>query len=409
MLLLPAVLLLSAVTIYAKLAVRGMLSGEDSWRPMADALNVHAAGLPIYQELFYGRGEKFQYPLSSLLPLQALRGLGLGSVSYLDGMNLLLAAADALAMGALAWCLIGQTVRPPLPRVRWALCGAAAASVAVCYPIIRGLELGQIQIWLDLCVTLACLALLQRQDGWAGAAMGFSAAIKPQFIPLLALAALGRYWRFCLGFAAVLGAMLAAAALIFGVADNLAYLGVLQYISRHGESFYANSTINGVMNRLLGNGSNLVWQPHDFAPFNGAVYAATALSSIVLLALPFAVRPRQPQPTDRLLHFGVCIVCSVIASPIAWEHHFGVLPPVFLIAAAAVAGEQPARRLTSTLWLGIAWVLVASKLWPLTNHLSQSWLNPLQATPLIGAFVLLGVLLRALRAPRYHAAARASM
>src|SRR5262245_3364451 len=51
---------------------------DDSWRPMRQALRLLDAEphRPIYQELFFVRRVKFQYPPTSLLPLWGLRRIG---------------------------------------------------------------------------------------------------------------------------------------------------------------------------------------------------------------------------------------------------------------------------------------------------------------------------------------------
>ena len=37
----------------------------------------------------------------------------------------------------------------------------------------------------------------------------------------------------------------------YGLHNNLAYLDVLSFLSKHGESFFANNSVNGILNGYL--------------------------------------------------------------------------------------------------------------------------------------------------------------
>lgn len=118
-----------------------------------------------------------------------------------------------------------------------------------------------------------------------------------------------------------------------------------------------------------------------------------------------------------------------MASPVAWEHHYGVLPAIFIIVLAELLGRgalsegPPAQssRLRAgnelgstglgstpngsglTIWkrtaglLAFAWLLCAGKLYPLVNYFDQTYLSPLQSTHFAGALLLLGITLRQVR------------
>ena len=74
---------------------------------------------------------------------------------------------------------------------------------------------------------------------------------------------------------------------------------MLRFIARHGEAFFANNSVNGIVNRLVFNGSNLDWEQHSFAPFHPVVYIATAATGAVLMAIPFLLRPRSRDLQER--------------------------------------------------------------------------------------------------------------
>jgi hypothetical protein len=259
------------------------------------------------------------------------------------------------------------------------------AVVFLYYPTVQGYEIGQIQIWINLLVSLACLCWLGERTAWAGALVGLAATIKPQFGLFLLWGVLWREWKFVRGFAATVVPLVLLSLALFGLRNHLSYLTVLSFISQHGEAYFPNSSINGLLNRLLFNGNNLVFQLHEFPPFHPVVATITYLSALVFLLI------RQPErPT--LSDFSIAVLCATLASPIAWEHHYGVMLPLFAIALAKLTA-CPERYSPRALWaLGAAWVLAANNL-AFLNALSGSVLNVLQSYLLFAGLTLLGVLL----------------
>jgi hypothetical protein len=106
--------------------------------------------------------------------------------------------------------------------------------------------------------------------------------------------------------------------------------------------------MNGLLNRLLATGPSLEWNPSAYPPFNAWVYGGTVATSAILLGaalfLPWR-RTHASAQTDIM----IMMLSITLASPIAWEHHYGILLPVFAYAAAAGARWSP---------LG-SWTLVA--------------------------------------------------
>src|SRR5690606_38962435 len=119
---------------------------------------------------------------------------------------------------------------------------------------------------------------------------------------------------------------------IFGLAEHLDYLSVLSYISRHGEVYWPNQSMNGLLNRLLVDVNPLKWSYTDFAPFHPVVYFGTLVSSIALLVLALGYRPRWARPpsdavapeakrTESGLGLCTAVMVLTIAAAVAWEHH----------------------------------------------------------------------------------------
>jgi hypothetical protein len=75
----------------------------------------------------------------------------------------------------------------------------------------------------------------------------------------------------------------------------------------------------------------------------------------------------------------------------AWEHHYGVMLPIFVWLWFA----QFRQRVGSVWPLALAWVLIADFLSPLNFLAAIPVANVLQSYMYFGALLLLGLLLRA--------------
>lgn len=392
-------ILFSAATIAWQFSPRGYLSNEDSWAPMRAALNL--LGTPeqdrLYETLFFARHVKMQYPPTSLLPLEVLDGLGAGSPRVLNGLNAAFVLLNAGFLGLLADMMFAP-FRGIRPVSRAAIVALGAASGLAFYPVSRGLQLGQIQVWLDLAFTATCLLVARGRMAAGGAVMGFASLIKPQFLPLLLSAALLRQWRFAAAFALLAGTLGLVSVWRFGWHNHLAYLDVLRFIGRHGEAFYSNNSVNGVVNRWLGNGSDLAWTADGFAPFHPVVFAATSIAAVAFMAVPLLVRPDRNHRPSILLHLCFATLCFVMASPVAWEHHYGILPPMFIVTSCCLASRPPGVQSYARFGiLAAAWVFAASQFNGLAGRLSGTVLNVFQATHFIGALLLLLMMASLLR------------
>jgi hypothetical protein len=151
--------------------------------------------------------------------------------------------------------------------------------------------------------------------------------------------------------------------------------------------------MNGLLNRLLGNGENLAFLANSFPPFNPVVYAGTIAFAVAMLVAMLAPAWRSRRSVTAL-DLSVAIICSVIMSPIAWEHHYGVLPPLYLVALRAWLEHRGKSANGSGFALGaltLSWVLTATFI-PLPNLLADTPYNFLQSYMFFGALILLGLI-----------------
>ncbi|MGJ7491279.1 glycosyltransferase family 87 protein [Variovorax sp. ZT4R33] len=374
--------------------------GMDSWGPMLRAL-AHLDGpapADVYGQLFFREHIKFQYPLTSLLGLDLLASNPCNCVSPVRVMWLL-SKLSVVGTGVVAVLLL-YGAHPTRPAVEagspWALrpsrgvllLGGMAALFF--YPLSRGDQLGQIQ---TLMTFMAASALLAQQRGRpvaAGLLIGFCCTIKPQWAFAILWALMTRQWRFAAAAAAVVAALSAWAMVLYGWENFFGYLPVLKYVALHGESFYANQSINGLLNRLLSNGSNLQWLGDAFAPFHPAVYLATILTSVALLASVFFTAGTTVGRAEPL---ALVVATLTLASPIVWDHHYGVmLPMLALVLPRWMALDRRHRGQTAVLTL--SYLLIAVNLSPVVNATADTAANFLQSYQLFGGVMLLTLLHR---------------
>jgi hypothetical protein len=243
-------------------------------------------------------------------------------------------------------------------------------------PIAEALYRGQVQILLTFLWGLAVLLWSRDRHGWAGFVLAITCAFKPQLALFLVWGVLRKEWRFTSVFAATAAVISVCSLAHFGVQNNLDYFSVLTYLSRHGEALWANQSVNGLLNRILRNGDPVSWNPTVYPPYRQSIYfigtGFSALCVITGLMLPW--RKGWGATTADFLFFG-CI--SVIASPIAWEHHYGYF--FFLLVYLLARVEQLKK---STWALLVCCMLAMSNRIPPLDHRMQG------AVSLFGAYLL---------------------
>ena len=374
----------------------------DSWDPMIAALDwLHERpGENVYDGVFFKQHVKFQYPVTSLLPLEAMKALGVLDLHAFSRINLLLVLATAAGMAILVLEMAAWLRLPGArdDRTTQLLLGGFGFAATLCfYPVLKAFSLGQVQVWLNAAFVFACIALLRDRRMLCGALLGASSLMKPQMSLFLAWALVRGDWRMATGWAAVVVPGVALATLLYGFAPMVDYLDVLLFIGRHGESYHVNQTVNGLVNRLLHNGNNLDWSADSFAPYHPAVHVATQISGLAFVAFGLLWR-RRDRGAERIVAFTVAGVCFTVGSPVAWVHHFGILLPAFALAflilmEPGARRSAPAPALLAAV-LAVAYFLAGNLLFQPVNALADTPLNVLQSYLFIATLMLLALLHR---------------
>ena len=358
----------------------------DSWGPMLGSVNYYLAhpSLPIYDAKLY---DTLIYPLTSILPLLCMKRLGMDDAAVYRG--LMIASWLAVwAVVALAIAVAAAVLRRRGERLSWQAALATALGAFFFMPITLAFSLGQAQIFLDVFFAAVVLFWVKRMERAAGVTMALLAMVKPQFGLLLLWTALRRRWNAFISGLVALAVGGAASVAAFGLRNNLDYLRVLSGLSRKAQSHYANQSMFGLLNRAIFNGENLPYHPYVYPPFVPWVYYVTLATTAALVLVALAYRWKQR--TGSVADLGAMGVVCVIATPMAWEHHYGTMLGPFVWLWFAVYRRGQGRAV----WLAIAWILIADFL-PFFNYFAAvPVLNVLQSYMYFGALLLLGLLLR---------------
>lgn len=383
----------TAFETYKMLRVR---TEADSWEPMRYAWEYlqHPDSRTVYDAIFFDREEKFQYPLTSLLPIESIQRItGDETVRYglLDAISLAAMAVMAVAVGAILAISAGAARRSPLPRAEQLLLFALGAGATLTfYPAVKSFTVGQVQTWSNALFAITLFLWMRQARRSAGVATGLVCITKPQMGLFLVWGVLRRQWWFAAAIALIAAAAGIAALVLYGFADNWDYLSVLRFISRHGEAYYPNQSINGLLNRMLDNGGNLAFDEHGFPPYNAAVYILTLLTSVIIIGA--ALFPPGRRAAGTAVDLSLAALSFTIASPVAWEHHYGILAPIY----AATAPAMLARRIFGVWtapWLAASYLLTSNYIHA-AREAADTPFTPVQSYLFAGALMLLIALYR---------------
>jgi alpha-1,2-mannosyltransferase len=371
-------------------------SFADSWDPMNRALKVFDSGddPSIYQKVFFDQKHKFQYPPTSLVVIEVIKRI-------YDQNKPLNSVMDWISW----FCIIGTVIFTVLiflkgvglyisdegPANIWLSAILVFIFCFSFYPFLRAYILGQIQTWLTFLFTLSLWFWLQKRKGITGVCLGIISIIKPQMALYFFWGIIRRYTKFCFSLAGVAIVFLGVSVRHFGLLAHIKYLEVLSFIAQRGETYFPNQSVNGLINRLFFNGNNLDWDAWNFAPPNSTVRLITMVTSSLFIIFALVFIKKLPE-TDSWLSFVTAGLVFTIASPVAWEHHYGILLPIFALALPK-AWQLRNKWHGGLIWLAVSYVLT-SNLFLITNTLAGTYLNFLQSYLFFGALILLMVLVR---------------
>jgi hypothetical protein len=366
-----------------------MRQWTDSWLPMLKSLDYfHAHPTePIYYAHLY---DTLIYPLASLLPLAALENLGLSEPAILRFL-VITSWLAVLGVGAVSLWMGQRLLRRRRVALDWQSILAVSLACLGCYPLIKGYALGNAQTFLSLLFAVLLFLWTTGRERSGGVVAALLAFVKPQYALLWIWMIVRRRWNAAIAFLVCSIVLIGLSTLAFGWRNNLDYIHVLASLSRKAQSHYANQSMFGTLNRVIGNGENISYTPHLYTPYIPWIYHVTLITGLILIgAALFFPWGKLRGSTGDLAATGLA---SVASSPMAWEHHYGI---VFAIAAWVWFAYGCWQRRPPWL-LALASFLTLNALTS-TNFLAPylGW-NFLQSYLYFGALLMLFVLMRLAR------------
>ena len=294
-----------------------MAQGDLAWRQHPNA---------IYETAFFQRGIRFIYPPTSLLLYRAWQAAAWLHIPPSVAMNamLLLALLGTMAVAGefLLRLLPERDIRESTPRDRWKIRALVGLLAFVFLPIIDAYNLGQVQTLLNFLVMASVLLWLRGSRISPAILIGLTCWLKPQMSLFLFWGLLRRQWSFAISLCITLMVGLSLSLAVFGWHNTAAYAQVLHYLSRHGDALFWNQSLNGLLHRLMHVGSPIT-SLYGYPPYNRAIYLSTLLSSTSMVVLALAV-PVFRRTTRTTIDFLLYAMACTMASPIVWQHHYGV-------------------------------------------------------------------------------------
>jgi alpha-1,2-mannosyltransferase len=312
---------------------------NDSWQAMRAALEswrTKPEGLSVFEHVLRDWHFKFQYPPTTILIPWVLDRLDMDqnrfkTITTFGFLALMIGSTTAIAWSSLQ--KMGENLSRWRDRVvLLALVGLLALTY---YPIVKACTLGQIQVWLNAFFALSLFLHMSGRTTLAGILVGAMASVKPQYGLFLLWGAARRDWRFCTGLLGSFTLGTAVGVSVFGPQIYLDYFDWLGYLSRHGEGFYPNQSINGLGNRIFSIFEpdiypNTTWTNRVFAPYNPWVHYSTIITSIAFIVCSLLAVPTNRQRRTGI-DYSLMALAATLASPIVWEHHYGIMLAIFAV------------------------------------------------------------------------------
>lgn len=379
--------------------------GWDSWHPMMEAMKyVRSGGTELYRTVLFEGGIKFQYAPTSLLYVEPAYTFAPTNLALPMNVVAWLCVAATIVVMFKLLLLVTTTVRQaPPPEWAYTLLLLAAAVWTLTFPpLITAWALGQAQAIINLLCITSLYAYLRGRRSLSGVCLALAALLKPQLALFLLWGLVRREWRFTAAMAVtgLLGLMASIAR--YGLKAHVDFVSVLSFLGQRGEAYWANQSVNAILHRLVGTPGYDALFFDRFPPFHPLVYAGSTAFTVVLVlgALLVGLLGRRsvlaPSHTPVLqagIEFSIAMVCFTLASPIAWNHHFGMVLPAYALAAAASLRLRPWPRLLVLLGLVVSYVLMSINLADLVPVVALTPYHWALSLLFYGAILLLGCLL----------------
>jgi alpha-1,2-mannosyltransferase len=382
--------------------------GNDSWRPMKLAYDhwIESQGQSLlYTDLLLPVKVKFLYPPTALLITQFIETNNINLLAFSTAATIIFLFLMIAGVIATALYSYKEYKAAQLSTKEQIAVGVLLTFLLFTfYPVVKAGSLGQMQVWLNAFFAIAILCYITGYDVLAGIMLGLMASIKPHYALFILWGLMRGNKRLVIAITVtgLLGVLLGTHE--FGFAMYVDYLRGLSFVSQHGESYYTNQSFNALAGRIFSVRypeifNNLKWNGYRYPPYNVWIFSFTQITSIAVLVITL-IKTKIVTKESKLADFLLMGLGATLASPIAWEHHYGVLFPIFVSTWLILwFGDVPLKNI----WIKVAFVtfyLVAANVFPFAKFTADSYLNILQSYLLIAATGIFIILLAIKHLPK---------
>ena len=365
----------------------------DSWLYLYRASHyLHKNQENIYAELYFKRGMKFQYPPTCLLFVEPFKKMTVhefikmaNTISWVIVFISIFFLADIFSLSLRHFAPEKSGLFGGFPaRFFVSFCFATGF-----YPLISSYGLGQIQTIIYFLFTIAIWLWLKGKGPFAGFPIGLSSLIKPQAALYLLWGLIRKKYKFVVLWAVPVMILGCISILTYGWHHHIEYIRYLYFISKHGESYYQNQSLNGLLYRVLDIGSNVYPSNHHYAPYNFWVHMGNYVAFILFIFPALIIGRQERGLRDEVLDFSIACLSFTMASPITWIHHYSIMLPLYALVFPMVMTTEHKKIHLGILALSY---FLCSNLMYVTNYFSHSKYSFIQSTTFLGAILFLGLL-----------------
>ena len=367
---------------------------QDSWKPMERAFDYweeFQGKILIYTDLLIKKNLKFQYPPTALLISKIIKVNNINILEFSTVTTFIFMFLMIAGTAGLTFYSYKEYKSPGLSTVEKIVAGILVTFLFFTfYPAVKAGTLGQIQVWLNAIFALAILCYIAGYEIIAGILLGIMASIKPQYALFVIWGVFRGNKRLVLAIIITGSIGLLLGIREFGFATYVDYLRGLSYLANHGESYYPNQSFNGLAGRLFGVRyprlfNNTQWRAHYFPPYNIWVSTSTKITSIAILVIAL-IKGKSQSKESHVADFCLMGLAATMASPIAWEHHYGILFPIFVCLWLILwFGDSPLKSMRAKVTFVTCYLFAANNI-PFAKLLEGSYLNILQSYLFFAAF-----------------------
>lgn len=259
------------------------------------------------------------------------------------------------------------------------------------YPLQLGVHQLQAQnIIIAIFTMVMYLEVRSRGEVRSGMLMGIATAVKPQYGVYALWALMKKRRGLAAGLVGIAGLLILVSVLMFGIDSSTTfYLKVLPDLSKRGEAYFPNQSVNGMLNRILTTGMNADFSYTSYPPINPIVVWGTRISGILLIALGlFTKNSPRKDGVGRALDLGFVGLAFTMAGTIAWEHYYAILVPIVAVMVPMMVFSHDRRRWMVPTFV-IGYLLIGFRWWQTRAFADQGLLTLLQSPMFFGGILFL--------------------